>query len=82
MSDKDNFLAYLDKEGIEYNEEDIVKLNTGQYLSCIEFDRNNTDAQLHDLCEERELRYEIADALYDYMLEGIMNGIREASKKT
>lgn len=80
MIEKDKFLAYLDEEGMEYNEEDIEKLNGGKYLSCIEFDRNNTDAVLHDLCEERELRYDIADALYDFMLEAIMCGIMEASK--
>lgn len=82
MIEKDQFLAYLDEEGIKYNKEDIEKLNAGKYLSCIEFDRHNTDAILHELCEERELQYEIADALYDYMLEGIMREIKESLKKT
>ncbi len=81
MIEKDKFLAYLDKEGIEYSEEDIEKLSSGKYLSCIEFDRHNTDAVLHELCEKRELQYEIADALYDFMLEGIMSEVREGFKK-
>ena len=82
MIKKDDFLAYLEKEGIEYSEEDIEKLNAGKYLSCIEFDRHNTDAVLHHLCEERELEYDIADALYDYMLECIMSEVAESLKKT
>ncbi len=81
MIDKDKFLAYLDEEGIEYSEEDIEKLNAGKYLSCIEFDRHNTDVVLHDLCEKRELQYDIADALYDFMLECIMSEVAEALKK-
>lgn len=82
MIEHDAFLAYLDKEGIKYSKEDIEKLKAGKYLSCIEFDRHNTDVVLHNLCEERELEYDIADALYDFMLECIMNDVAESLKKT